>query len=272
MFTLRAGIFVAASALLLLAACSREQQDWRAAEAADSVEAYEQFVQRHPDSELANQARERVTQLGEERDWQQASSADTAEAYRQFITQHPSGKWTQEARIRIENFSLGAQPGQSGSAPAHGGTASTASSAPGAAPVPAGTAPAKTSAPITRNIPGAVSAPAGAGSAMQSATGSGTGAPAGGATANAGSAGSAGAYRVQLGAFGTEAGANAEWPLLIKRFPAELQGLSAHVEAAQTPAGKVYRLQATVVDEGHARALCATLKQHSQGCLPVALH
>ena len=98
--------------LMLAAGCSREQQDWRSAEAADTMESYGQFIERHPDSELATQARTRVTQLGEDRDWQQAGSADTAEAYRQFLAQHPNGKWAQEARIRIENFSLGGAAGE----------------------------------------------------------------------------------------------------------------------------------------------------------------
>ena len=95
--------------MLLASGCSREQQDWRSAESADTIEAYGRFIQRHPESELAAQARTRVAQLDEDQDWQHAGSADTVDAYRQFISQHPNGKWAQEARIRIENFSLGEQ-------------------------------------------------------------------------------------------------------------------------------------------------------------------
>jgi cell division septation protein DedD len=124
MITIRAGKAAIGVCLLVLAGCSREQQDWRSAEAADSIEAYDQFIQRHPESELATQARTRVAQLGEDRDWQHAGSADNVDAYRQFITQHPNGKWTQEARIRIENFSLGAQQGNGGNV---GGAGSAAS-------------------------------------------------------------------------------------------------------------------------------------------------
>ncbi len=110
MITIRAGSRAIAVCLLLLTGgCSREQQDWHSAEAADTIESYDQFIQRHPESELTTQARARVAQLGEERDWQRAGSADTADAYRQFLADHPNGKWAQEARIRIENFSLGEQ-------------------------------------------------------------------------------------------------------------------------------------------------------------------
>jgi hypothetical protein len=91
----------------LLGACSREQQDWRSAEASDTVQGYGEFLQRHPESELATEARTRVAQLSEDREWQGAGTTDTADAYKQFLAQHPNGKWAQEARIRIENFALG---------------------------------------------------------------------------------------------------------------------------------------------------------------------
>jgi hypothetical protein len=91
----------------MLIACSGERRDWRSAEAADTVEAYDQFIERHPESELAEQARARLAQLTEEREWQRASTANTPESYRAFLAQHPNGKWAGEARIRLESFALG---------------------------------------------------------------------------------------------------------------------------------------------------------------------
>ena len=93
-------------ALTALTGCSREKIDWKSAEAADTVESYDHFIERHPDSALVTQARTRVTQLNEDRDWKRAAATDTADAYRQFLAQHESGKWSEEARIRVENFSL----------------------------------------------------------------------------------------------------------------------------------------------------------------------
>jgi hypothetical protein len=117
MLTFRAGKLAALVVLLAaLGACSREQQDWRSAEAADTVEGYGQFLKRHPDSELATEARTRVAQLSEDLEWQRASSADNADAYKQFLAQHPNGKWAQEARIRMENFALGREGSVTGAA------------------------------------------------------------------------------------------------------------------------------------------------------------
>src|ERR1700759_4487813 len=145
MITVRAGSAAIGVCLLLVTAgCSREQQDWRSAESADTIDSYGQFIQRHPESELVTQARARVAQLGEDQDWQRAGSADTVDAYREFIAQHPNGKWAQEAHIRIENFSLGEQAG-AGAATKSAGTpagarrpSAAASPVPGAAPKPPG--------------------------------------------------------------------------------------------------------------------------------------
>src|SRR6201987_4241529 len=79
-----------------VAGCSREQQDWRSAEAADTRGAYGRFVEQPPDSELAVRERERLAQLDEERDWSEAGRVATVEAYRQFLARHPSGRWSEE--------------------------------------------------------------------------------------------------------------------------------------------------------------------------------
>ncbi len=103
------GFFVLLSAVIFtIAGCSHVGEDWKAAQTADTTEAYQDFLRQHPDSEYGVAAQERVRQLAEDRDWQQASKADTLDAYQQFVAVHADGKWAQEARVRIENFQLGA--------------------------------------------------------------------------------------------------------------------------------------------------------------------
>ena len=123
-----------------LAGCSHESSDWKSASAADTAEAYQQFLQQHPTSANATQAQTRIKQLAEDHDWQTAAAADSRDAYQQFIAQHADSKWAQEARIRIENFA------QSGASPA--GAAIAASAATGA-PV-ASVSPGATKMPATR--------------------------------------------------------------------------------------------------------------------------
>ena len=105
-----AGPLAAAAVLTLLSACSRTQQDWRAAQQAGTARAYAVFVRRHPGSELAGVARQRIEQLTEGAAWQQATQANTAESYRGYLAKYPNGSWSQDARIRMESRSLGSQP------------------------------------------------------------------------------------------------------------------------------------------------------------------
>ena len=69
----------------LAAACSREQQDWRSAESANSPEGWQRFLEQHPESELAGRARTRITELEVQRDFQRADRIGTMDAYRNFI-------------------------------------------------------------------------------------------------------------------------------------------------------------------------------------------
>ena len=247
-----------AALLLLAAGCSREQQDWRSAEAAGTTEAFAHFEEQHPASELANQARLRIAQLGEESDWRRTDGIATMDAYRQFLAQHPNGKWAEEARIRIEGFSLGSAPHTAHARENVGakrtgvnalllatGVANPASVPP---PAPAPTAPAALRAQTAVAVPGAPVQEDGPVSA-EAVSG----------------------YGVQLGAFGSQASADREWQRLQGRFGSQLGGLAPRIiiASASTGGGQLYRLQAPASGEAQARALCDALKEQSQACVPV---
>ena len=105
----RLTMMVAAMALMVIA-CSGRQQQWETARRADTLEAYQHFLQTYPDGEFASQAQARVRELQESSDWQKAMQADTADGYQQFLSQHPQGRMADEARIRLGNFALAQTP------------------------------------------------------------------------------------------------------------------------------------------------------------------
>jgi hypothetical protein len=277
-------------ALALLAGCSRERLDWKSAESADTLEAYDHFVVLHPDSALATQARARMTQLVEDRDWQRASSADTAESYKQFLAQHANGKWAEEARIRAENFALDGNP--SPNSPVVVSDSAPAANMAGASPqpdapvpsVPAHSTPAPAAAagkpaPIKPPAPAAAaSAPNGSSkhtspdptvaAAPAKAPGKLTPAAAASPAATAVASGDSG-FGIQLGAFGTQAAALGAWKNLQVRFDPQLHGLFAHAVPVHATAGQLFRLQSPVGDEARARGICAALVQQSQPCVVV---
>jgi hypothetical protein len=296
MVTFQAGrVALVTAVVALAAACSGEQQDWRSAQSADSSEAWGRFIEQHPDSELVGQARKRIAQLDEQHDWQRADAVATIDAYRSFLARHPAGRWSEEARIRIEGFSLGSAPRTTlptpeeaaaidASARVHAFRLATASTAEAAAPLPAAQ-PAADSAADSASagpgaaggagaaaVPGEAASPAPADLAQpapadvtqpaaypaEHSPGAGDASPS-----------SANGYGVQLGAFGSEASADREWQRLRGRFGSELAGLSPRIVVASSDSGQLYRLQAPATGEAQARAICATLKEQSQPCVPV---
>jgi hypothetical protein len=254
----------------LVAGCSREKIDWKSAEAADTVAAYERFIASHPDSELATQARARVAQLAEERDWKIATTTDSPDGYKEFLAKHPNGKWAEEARIRIESAGLAgnpsplsvndeppavpaASPANTSAAPAAAGTPAAAASR--AAPAnPAHASPSVAQPAAPRVSQPSASNPSPAASAHPPAS-----------TAGAASA----AYGIQLGAFTTQQAALAAWKRLQVTHDPELHGLFAHAVRVQTASGQLFRLQSPVGDEARARSICGALAKKSQPCVVV---
>jgi cell division protein FtsN len=259
-----------------IAGCSHVADDWKAAQAADTTEAYQDYLRQHPDSEFGVPAQERIKQLAENRDWQQAATADTLDAYQQFVAAHADGKWAQEARVRIENLQLnganhgatppGASPG--GSAAAAGTTAQTAAAGTTAATIDK---PAPT--PIDRPPPAATPAPAATGKhakpvvAPKLAAPVKHSAPASASASASASAAASGTHHAQLGAFGSRTSAEGAWRKLAARFPDELQPLQPHYVAATSHGKGIVRLQVGLGSGQQARDLCASLKKKAQPCV-----
>ena len=306
MVTFRAGrVVLCALVAGMTAACSREQQDWRSAEGADTTEAWQLFLEQHPDSELVNEARGRILQLQTRRDFERADAIGSVEAYRAFLAHHPSGTWSERARIRIESFALGSAPriapptpeeaasfGDSGVRALRLATAAAAQAPAASGPtasvqlasLPLATAPsdAGDTLPPTAGIPAAESATARAvpGEAAQAApdvvvtpvaavrAAPPAAAPPAAAPPAVTEVGPGG-YGIQLGAFGSEASADREWRRLQERFGAELGSLSPRIVIAESDSRQLYRLQAPATGEAQARAICDSLREQSQACIPV---
>jgi cell division septation protein DedD len=270
----------------LVAGCSREKIDGKSAESADTVESYDHFIERHPDSTLATQARARVAQLEEDRDWKQATTRDNADGYKQFLAQHANGKWAEEARIRIESSTLEGNPSPLTMNNSPAPNPAAAAAPPVSAPAPPVSKPAP--GPASKPAPVAPSATQGnSASASEAPRSASSSAPTHTATATphasssapvstAPPAASAAApdadskgFGIQLGAFSTQQAALSAWKRLQVAYDAELHGLFAHAVPVHTGTGQLFRLQSPVGDESRARGICAALAKHSQPCVVV---
>jgi cell division protein FtsN len=226
----RACVCLVSVALLAAASgCSHEQRDWHAAQAADTIEAYDQFVKAHPASALSTSARTRIVQLTEDRDWQRASTTDTADAYRQFVAEHAQSKYSQEARIRIENFGLN-------------GAAAPAAPPSAAAEPPSPAHPA--AAPRPRAPAPHAEPPAEA----ETAQGYGI---------------QLGAYSSQVQALKQWQRLSSHYKSELGGAVSNVE------RGKTKSGHHIYRLRATVANEARARSICAALKKHGQACVVV---
>ncbi len=270
-------LVVLAVGALALAGCSRESADWKSASAADTAEAYQQFLQQYPKSAESAQAQARIKQIADDHDWQAAAAADTRDAYEQFVTQHADSKWAQEARIRIENF---AQSGVAHGSVAASSATATSVAASNAAANAAANGAAAAAAPVVASGPPVAASPgatvSGSSAAMAAASSSKVSGHAAKVASKAtrGTRGARGAlatrgHFAQLGAFHSKERAEAAWKKLAARYPTELKSLKPHVVAGNSKNGPVYKLRVGMGSSSDARSLCATMKKHAQVCVPV---
>jgi len=100
---MRAGRLLAMLLLLSIAliGCDRQEAAWEEAREVDTVAAYQEFLESHPDAPQASTAERRIDELQRAVDWEEARQADTAEAYERFIAEHPEGEQADQARSRL---------------------------------------------------------------------------------------------------------------------------------------------------------------------------
>jgi len=88
----------------LLAGCDTREKDWEAARQADSIAAYEEFLEQHPDGEYTDAARERIAGIREQNAWDSARDADSVEAYQAFLDEYPDSEHAAQADGRIDDL------------------------------------------------------------------------------------------------------------------------------------------------------------------------
>jgi hypothetical protein len=97
---------VASIVLLLLAGCGVDKKDWEKARRANTIVAYEEFLQKHPKSDFSKEARTRLEKLYRPLDWEKVKTANTIIAYEEFLRKHPESEYTEEARSILNDMYL----------------------------------------------------------------------------------------------------------------------------------------------------------------------
>lgn len=87
-----------------LAACSNPSADWQKANQTNTVAAYQQFIQQHPNDARVAQARNRIAALNDEQAWTAAQNANTLDAYQQYLQQNPNGMHAADAQDKVNSM------------------------------------------------------------------------------------------------------------------------------------------------------------------------
>ena len=84
--------------------CNREESDWSNASTRNSIEAYKEFVQKHPDGSMVEEAMLRIAALEEKEEWEEMLQENDIDGYRRFLEKWPNSSHGDEALRIVEEF------------------------------------------------------------------------------------------------------------------------------------------------------------------------
>jgi len=85
---------------LLFVGCATTKGNWQKAAQLNTVEAYKEFLLKHPQSEFINLARKNIEQL----EWQYAIDINSTNEYQKFLEKYPRSEFSVQARQKIEEI------------------------------------------------------------------------------------------------------------------------------------------------------------------------
>lgn len=227
--------------VVLLGGCADPQKDWELASRDDSPETYLEFLAKHPDSDQAEMARQRIAELKVIRAWERAEFKATEEAYAGFVDKYPDSEFVEEAGIRIAAI----ERDQRWVTIADAGTGAELRDFLAAYP----DAPqAEEAQALLAEIELAEQAALAAATPKERP----------------------GAFRLQLAAFRTPAAAEKEVRRLVDLFPTELLGpIRIETPADRNNGGSLFLLKTVPMSGAEAREVCGLLQKRKQQCMIV---
>jgi len=94
-------VAMALCSALAITACSSVNKDWAAASAANTVAAYQSFVDKHAADPHAQEAKAYILALMDDAAWNMAQTSNSLDSYRQYLQGEPNGSHAQTARDQI---------------------------------------------------------------------------------------------------------------------------------------------------------------------------
>jgi hypothetical protein len=84
-------ITVLGASAVLMVACNSAANDWNTASNANTIPAYQAFLQKHGSDSHADDARARIAQIQDDNAWTLAQSENSETGYKDYLQQHATG-------------------------------------------------------------------------------------------------------------------------------------------------------------------------------------
>jgi len=96
-------LLLPALAVVVVAGCASQSTNWEKSAEANTIAAYEAYLQKYPDGEFAEEARNRIRRAR----YQQAQATNTIEAFEEFVLDYPDGDDADNASVKLESLYYG---------------------------------------------------------------------------------------------------------------------------------------------------------------------
>ena len=90
-------IVISSIFLLLVISCNNTKKEWKKTQQQNTVEAYQEFVEKHPNTEFMQEAKGKIEKL----EWERAISKNTISSYHNFSKKYPESFLLTEAKDSI---------------------------------------------------------------------------------------------------------------------------------------------------------------------------
>lgn len=89
--------------LIVILGCSSDKRDYEKAMQANTIQVYEEFIRKHPDSRFVEQAKGKIDSL----EYATVGSKKSIDAYEEFLLKHPNSVFVEAVKVKLDSLRYG---------------------------------------------------------------------------------------------------------------------------------------------------------------------
>ncbi len=93
--------------LCILCGCSNPKKEWSKANSINTIDAFNGFINRYPDSEYVQEAKNKIADLKCQLEWSKTQNENTMDALKRFMDQYPDCEFKAQAKSKLAELEYG---------------------------------------------------------------------------------------------------------------------------------------------------------------------